>query len=314
MVPLKDIKKYNDDEVVILETGRSGEPLKSLQKMALGRHRAVNIHEGDLVFITTTPSHAVETTVAKTRDMIYRAGGTVKAISDEFNSSGHASKNDLELMMNLLEPEYVFPVQGEYRLMSANADCASAIGIDDDHIFLLNKGDVAEFENDKMIVASSVESGNTMIDGSGIGDIGNIVLRDRKILSEDGIFIAVVTIDRKKNKIVDVPKIATRGFVYVKTSRDLMAESSDLVANVVQQNLDNKEYDWSHLKQDVRDQLNHFLYEQTKRHPVILPVIMEINARRGGSQGKKKKANSKSEKKQTKAARTEKKNKKKSSK
>lgn len=314
LVPLKDIKKYNDDEVVILETGRSGEPLKSLQKMALGRHRAVNIHEGDLVFITTTPSHAVETTVAKTRDMIYRAGGTVKAISDEFNSSGHASKNDLELMMNLLEPEYVFPVQGEYRLMSANADCASAIGIDDDHIFLLNKGDVAEFENDKMIVASSVESGNTMIDGSGIGDIGNIVLRDRKILSEDGIFIAVVTIDRKKNKIVDVPKIATRGFVYVKTSRDLMAESSELVANVVQQNLDNKEYDWSHLKQDVRDQLNHFLYEQTKRHPVILPVIMEINARRGGSQGKKKKANSKSEKKQTKAARTEKKNKKKSSK
>ncbi len=293
LVPLADIDKYDDDEIVILETGRSGEPLKSLQKMAQGRHRAVNIHDGDMVFITTTPSHAVETTVARTRDMIYRAGGTVKAISDEFNSSGHASRNDLELMMNLLEPEYVFPVQGEYRLMSANAECAEAVGIDSDHVFLLRKGDVAEYTKDKMIVASSVDAGNTMIDGSGVGDIGNIVLRDRKILSEDGIFIAVVTIDRRKGRIVDVPKIATRGFVYVKTSRDLMAESAELVSKVVQQNLDNKEYDWSHIKQDVRDQLNHFLYEQTKRHPVILPVIMEINSRRGGQGKKKQKAKSK---------------------
>ncbi|SEM67730.1 ribonuclease J [Ligilactobacillus sp. WC1T17] len=286
LVSLQDLKQYDDNQIVVLETGRSGEPLKSLQKMALGRHRAVNLHEGDLVFITTTPSHAIETTVAKTRNMIYRAGGTVKAISDEFNSSGHASKNDLELMMNLLEPEYVFPVQGEYRLMSSNAQCAERVGIAPENIFLLKRGDVAEYTHDKMIVASSVDAGNTMIDGSGIGDIGNIVLRDRKVLSEDGIFIAVVTIDRKKNKIVDAPKIATRGFIYVKTSRDLMAESSDIIKQVVQDNLDKKEYDWSHLKQDVRDQLSHFLYEQTKRHPVILPVIMEINAKR--NHGKKK--------------------------
>ncbi|MDE7023822.1 MAG: ribonuclease J, partial [Ligilactobacillus sp.] len=244
-------------------------------------------HEGDLVFITTTPSHAMETNVAKTRDMIYRSGADVKSISDELNSSGHASKNDLQLMMNLLKPRYVLPVQGEYRLLAANAHAATEVGIPAENIFLLAKGDVAEYTRGKMLVASSVEVGNTMIDGIGVGDIGNIVLRDRKILSEDGIFIAVVTIDRKKKKIVDRPKITSRGFVYVKTSRDLIAESADIITKTVQSNLDNKEFDWGHLKQDVREQLNHFLYEQTKRHPVILPVIMEINQYHGHGKNKK---------------------------
>lgn len=277
LVSIDKINKLPDDQIVILETGRSGEPLKSLQKMAVGRHKAINLREGDLVFITTTPSHAVETVVARTRDMIYRAGADVKAISDEFNSSGHASRNDLQLLMNLLHPRYLIPVQGEYRLLAANAELAQELGMPKENIFLLAKGDVVEYEHDKLLLGSSIEVGNTMIDGIGVGDIGNIVLRDRKILSEDGIFIAVVTIDRRKKKIVDAPKITSRGFVYVKTSRDLMAESAEIVTNVVQKNLDNKEFDWSHLKQDVREQLNHFLYEQTKRHPVILPVIMEIN-------------------------------------
>lgn len=287
LIPIKDIKRYDDDQIVILEAGRSGEPLKSLQKMALKRHRSVSLHEGDLVFITTTPSHAMETNVAKTRDMIYRSGADVKSISDELNSSGHASKNDLQLMMNLLKPRYVLPIQGEYRLLAANAHAATEVGIPAENIFLLAKGDVAEYTRGKMLVASSVEVGNTMIDGIGVGDIGNIVLRDRKILSEDGIFIAVVTIDRKKKKIVDRPKITSRGFVYVKTSRDLIAESADIITKTVQSNLDNKEFDWGHLKQDVREQLNHFLYEQTKRHPVILPVIMEINQYHGYGKNKK---------------------------
>ncbi len=287
LIPIKDINRYDDDQIVILEAGRSGEPLKSLQKMALKRHRSVSLHEGDLVFITTTPSHAMETNVAKTRDMIYRSGADVKSISDELNSSGHASKNDLQLMMNLLKPRYVLPVQGEYRLLAANAHAATEVGIPAENIFLLAKGDVAEYTRGKMLVASSVEVGNTMIDGIGVGDIGNIVLRDRKILSEDGIFIAVVTIDRKKKKIVDRPKITSRGFVYVKTSRDLIAESADIITKTVQSNLDNKEFDWGHLKQDVREQLNHFLYEQTKRHPVILPVIMEINQYHGYGKNKK---------------------------
>ena len=277
LVPLSDIEKIPDENLIILETGRSGEPLKSLQKMALGKHKNVSLKKGDLVFITTTPSHAMETAVAKTRNMIYRAGADVKAISDELNSSGHASRNDLQLMMNLLKPKYVIPVQGEYRLLAANSRCAQEIGISKDNIFITSKGDIIEYDHDKLLLASSVEVGNTLIDGSGVGDIGNIVLRDRKILSEDGVFVAVVTIDRRKKKIVDSPHITSRGFVYVKTSRDLIAESATIVTEAVQKNLDNKEFDWGHLKQDVRDQLNHFLYEHTKRHPVILPVIMEIN-------------------------------------
>ena len=288
LIPIKKINDYNDDEIVILETGRSGEPLKSLHIMAMGRHRFVNLHEGDLVFITTTPSHAMETKVARTRDMIYRSGADVKAIFDELNSSGHASKNDLQLMMNLVKPCYVIPVQGEYRMLSAHAELARELGIPSENIFLLKKGDVLEYKKDEMTISSSVEVGNTMIDGTGVGDIGNIVLRDRKILSEDGIFIAVVTIDRKKRKIVDTPKITSRGFVYIKTSKDLMVESRDIVAKIVQRDLDNKEFDWSQLKQDIRENLNNFLYEQTKRHPVILPVIMEINQNNHFSKKKKK--------------------------
>ncbi|MBM6787242.1 ribonuclease J [Ligilactobacillus salivarius] len=288
LIPIKKINDYNDDEIVILETGRSGEPLKSLQKMAMGRHRFVNLHEGDLVFITTTPSHAMETKVARTRDMIYRSGADVKAIFDELNSSGHASKNDLQLMMNLVKPRYVIPVQGEYRMLSAHAELARELGIPSENIFLLKKGDVLEYKKDEMTISSSVEVGNTMIDGTGVGDIGNIVLRDRKILSEDGIFIAVVTIDRKKRKIVDTPKITSRGFVYIKTSKDLIVESRNIVAKIVQRDLDNKEFDWSQLKQDIRENLNNFLYEQTKRHPVILPVIMEINQNNHFSKKKKK--------------------------
>ncbi|WP_281166150.1 ribonuclease J [Liquorilactobacillus sicerae] len=277
LVPFKNIKQFPDERIVILETGRSGEPLKSLQKMAVHRHPKVSLQEGDLVFITTTPSHAMDTMVARTKDMIYRAGADVKTIADELNSSGHASRNDLQLMMNLLKPRYVIPIQGEYRLMAANADCAREVGIPKENIFLTSKGDLLEYERNKFLLAASVEVGNTLIDGSGVGDIGNIVLRDRKALSEDGVFIAVVTINRKKKEIVDQPKITSRGFVYLKTSHDLILESQKIVIKVVQKNLDNKEFDWGHLKQDIRDQLNHFLYEQTKRHPVILPIIMETN-------------------------------------
>lgn len=293
LISVKDIDKYDDDEIIVLETGRSGEPLKSLQKMAVGRHDKVNLHEGDLVYITTTPSLAMETNVAKTRDMIYRSGAEVKAIFEEVNSSGHASKNDLQLMMNLLNPKYLVPVQGEYRLLAAHAELAEELGMPAENIFILRRGDVLEYKKNKMLVASSVQAGNTMIDGSGVGDIGNIVLRDRKILSEDGIFIVVVTIDRKKKKIVDVPQITSRGFVYVKTSRDLISESKEMVTKIVQKDLDNKEFDWSQLKQDVRDSLNNFLYEQTKRHPVILPVIMEINQNSFANKKKRKKSKEK---------------------
>ena len=264
-------------ETVILQTGKMGEPIKAIQRMANKQEKQLNIQPGDLVYIVTTPSHAMDTTVAQTRDMVYRAGGEVKAISDELNSSGHAYKRDLQLMLNLMKPQYLIPIQGEYRLLNAHAQAALELGMNPDHIFILAKGDVLTYQNGQMGLGEGIDVSDTMIDGIGVGDIGNIVLRDRKVLADDGIFIAVVTIDRKKKQIVAEPKITSRGFVYVKANKDLMQESSQIICKTVQNNLDNKEFDWGHLKQDVREHLSHYLFEQTHRRPVILPVIMEVN-------------------------------------
>ncbi|WP_461244001.1 ribonuclease J [Secundilactobacillus muriivasis] len=291
LVTQEQLAKLAPEQTVIVQTGRMGEPIKALQRMANQQEKGLGIEPGDLVFITTTPSHAMETTVAKTRDMIYRAGAEVKAISDELNSSGHASKNDLQLMINLLKPKYLIPIQGEYRLLSAHAKAAEEVGLTSDRIFLTAKGDQLVYDKHEMVLSGSVEVGNTMIDGIGVGDIGNIVLRDRKVLSEDGIFVAVITIDHKKKQIIAEPKITSRGFVYVKANKNLMHESAEIIKTTVQANLDNKEFDWTHLKQDVREKLNHYLFEQTRRHPVILPVIMEVDPRRHKPKSKHKKNN-----------------------
>lgn len=280
LVPLKEMRRLAPEKTVILETGKMGEPIKALQKMATNRHRSIRIKSGDLVYITTTPSHAMETTVAKTKDMIYRAGAEVKAVSDDIHVSGHGNKDDLQLMLNLIKPTYLIPIQGEYRLLAAHAKIAHEMGMPYENIFITSKGDVLDYHKNQMHLANQVDVGNTMIDGIGVGDIGNIVLRDRKMLSGDGIFVAVITINRKKRMIVSHPQITTRGFVYIKTSHDLIRESAKLVTKTVQNNLDNKEFDWSHLKQDIREALSSFLFEQTRRRPVILPVIMEVNQNR----------------------------------
>ncbi|GEL13328.1 metallo-beta-lactamase family hydrolase [Lapidilactobacillus concavus DSM 17758] len=276
----KELHDLAPEQTIVLETGKMGEPIKSLEKMATNRHRLLHIKEGDLVFITTTPSHAMETTVAKMRDMIYRADGTVKAISDDLHSSGHANKTNLQLMINLLQPDYLMPIQGEYRLLEAHAHIAEETGMATDHIFITKMGDVLKYDKGQFHLGAAVPAGDTMIDGSGVGDIGNIVLRDRRLLADDGIFIAVVTIDRRKKKIVAKPKLTSRGFVYVKANRDLMSESSDIVVKAIENNLAHKEFDWNDLKQDVREDLSKYLFDQTKRHPVILPVIMEVNQNR----------------------------------
>lgn len=277
LVTPEQLDSLAPNQIVILQTGKMGEPIKAIQRMANKQEKTINIQKGDLVYITTTPSHAMDTTVAQTRDMIYRAGGEVKAISDEMNSSGHAYKRDLQLMLNLLKPQYLIPIQGEYRLLNAHAQAAMELGIPADHIFILAKGDVLTYANGQMGLGDGIDVSDTMIDGIGVGDIGNIVLRDRKVLADDGIFIAVVTIDRKKKQIVAEPKITSRGFVYVKANKDLMQESAQIIRKAVQNNLDNKEFDWGHLKQDVREHLSHYLFDQTHRRPVILPVIMEVN-------------------------------------
>ena len=273
----KEAEKLEPNQVVILETGKMGEPIKSLQQIANGDNPNLQLTDTDLVFVTTTPSYAQETEVQKTKDMIYRTGAEVKFISDDLNPSGHANQNDEQLMLNFMKPKFFIPIQGEYRLLDRHAELAEEVGVPKENIFLVNKGDVLTYKNGKFHVGEHIDVSNTMIDGTGVGDIGNIVLRDRRVLSEDGIFVVVATIDRKKKKIVARPQITSRGFVFVKTNRQLMQQSADLVEKIVQENLDQKEFDWSHLKQDVRDKLNRFLFDQTKRHPVILPVIMEIN-------------------------------------
>lgn len=279
LITQKEMKKFPREELVILETGRMGEPIKSLQKMANGTHRTLKIQEGDLVYITTTPTTAMETIVAKTEDIVYRAGGTVKQISDNMRVSGHANPNDLQLLLNLLQPKYLLPIQGEYRQLAAHAQLAAAVGIPSENIFITARGDILEYKKNTMSLAGSVPAENVMIDGIGVGDIGNIVLRDRKVLSEDGIFVAVVTINRREKRIVSAPQITSRGFVYVKASRDLIRESAEIVEGIVEKHLQDNEFEWSKLKQDIRDQLSRFLFEQTKRRPVILPVIMESSQR-----------------------------------
>nr|WP_269092871.1 ribonuclease J [Enterococcus sp. BWR-S5] len=276
----KDMKRYPDEELLILETGRMGEPIKSLQKMANKTHRLVSIKEGDLVYITTTPTTAMETVVAKTEDIVYRAGGTVKQISDNLRVSGHGNPADLQLMLNLMKPKFFIPVQGEYRQLAAHADLAHELGIPYKNIFITGRGDILEYKKKKMSASGTTTADNIMIDGLGVGDIGNIVLRDRRILSEDGIFVAVITINRREKKIVSPAKITSRGFVYVKTSKDLMKESSNIVTEIVEKHLENKDFEWSKLKQDIRDQLSRYLFDQTKRRPVILPVIMEASQRK----------------------------------
>lgn len=285
IVPIKDIKKYSENQILILETGKMGEPINSLQKMANHTHRLIKIKDGDLVYLTTTTTTAMETAVAKTEDIVYRAGGIVKQISDNTNVSGHANPTDLQLMLNLIKPEYFIPVQGEYRQLAAHAQLAHELGIPYKNIFITGRGDILEYQQNKMSVSGSTTADNIMIDGIGVGDIGNIVLRDRRILSEDGIFVAVITISRREKKIVSPAKITSKGFVYVKASKDLMKESSNIVTEVVEKHLEVSDFEWSKLKQDIRDQLSKYLFEQTRRRPVILPVIMEAVQRKGKKNG-----------------------------
>lgn len=282
LMRVKDLKTVPDEQIVILETGRMGEPLNSLQKMAKKRHSMITIHKGDLVFIATTPSHAVETMVAETSDLVYKAGGTVIQLGRNIHTSGHATGRDLQLLITTLKPKFLIPVIGEYRLLEVVRDLAIKAGMNPKDIYITKNGDCLEydFKQKRFFLTDPVPGEDTMIDGSGVGDVGNIVLRDREVLSDDGIFIAVVTIDRKKKKIIAEPKVTSRGFVYIKANRQLMSDSIDVIKKAIQANFEHKKFDWTELKQDIRGDLEKFLYKKTNRRPVILPVVMEVNQNR----------------------------------
>ncbi|HEP1281179.1 TPA: ribonuclease J [Streptococcus pyogenes] len=276
LIKPKDMSKFEDHELIILEAGRMGEPINSLQKMAAGRHRYVQIKEGDLVYIVTTPSTAKEAMVARVENLIYKAGGSVKLITQNLRVSGHANGRDLQLLMNLLKPQYLFPVQGEYRDLAAHAKLAEEVGIFPENIHILKRGDIMVLNDEGFLHEGGVSASDVMIDGNAIGDVGNIVLRDRKVLSEDGIFIVALTVSKKEKRIISKAKVNTRGFVYVKKSHDILRESAELVNTTVGNYLKKDTFDWGELKGNVRDDLSKFLFEQTKRRPAILPVVMEV--------------------------------------
>lgn len=276
LIKPKEMSKFEDHELIILETGRMGEPINGLRKMSIGRHRYVEIKEGDLIYIVTTPSIAKEAVVARVENMIYQAGGIVKLITQNLRVSGHANARDLQLMINLLQPKYLFPIQGEYRGLDAHAKAAMEVGMLPENIFIPKRGSIMEYDHGDFVPAGAVSVGDVMIDGNAIGDVGNIVLRDRKVLSEDGIFIVALTVNRKEKKIISKAKVHTRGFVYVKKSRDILRESSDLINKTVEDYLAQDSFDWGELKGAVRDSLAKYLFDQTKRRPAILPVVMEV--------------------------------------
>lgn len=277
IVKPKDMNKFEDHELIILENGRMGEPIDGLQKMAVGRHRYVQIKDGDLVYIVTTPSIAKEAAVARVNNAIYKAGGAVKMITQNLRVSGHANARELQLMLNLLRPQYLFPVQGEYRELQAHAELALEVGLLPENIYIVKRGDIMHLSEDQgFLHEGTVPAGDVMIDGNAIGDVGNIVLRDRKVLSEDGIFIVAITVNKKERKIVSKARVNTRGFVYVKKSRDILSESADIVNATVENYLAGDSFDWGELKGAVRDEVAKFLFDQTKRRPAILPVVMEV--------------------------------------
>ncbi|MDQ0214244.1 ribonuclease J [Oikeobacillus pervagus] len=276
LIHIQDLHKFADDEVVILSTGTQGEPIEVIQKMAKGNHKLVSIKQGDTVILTANPSPGLELLLGKTVNLISRAGATVLQGEKKIHVSGHGCQEDLKMMINLMKPKFFIPIQGEYRMLFSHAKVAESLGTPRQNIFIPEKGEIIEIKGDRIRSGGRVQAGNVLIDGIGVGDVGNIVLRDRKLLSQDGIFIVVVTLNKKEKRIASGPEIISRGFVYVRESEQLMEESTQIVAEIVDKNMRRETFEWSNIKQEIRDHLNTYLYEKTKRRPMILPIIMEV--------------------------------------
>ncbi|MGE7689316.1 ribonuclease J [Lysinibacillus sp. NPDC097214] len=275
IIPISEMQKYQDDEIIIIATGNKGEPLDALEKIVRKHHRDIKIKKDDTVLITFTPSPGMEVQMANTMNSIAKAGAEILTSSKNVHVSGHGSQEDLKLMLNLMQPKYFIPVQGEYRMLIAHSKLAQQLGMQKSQIFIADKGDIVEYKNGKMRMSGRVQAGNVLIDGIGVGDVGNIVLRDRKLLSQDGIFIVVVTLNRAQKKIASGPEILSRGFVYVRESEALMVEASDIAKNVIEKYVGKDTFEWTNIKQEIRDTLNTYLFQKTKRRPMIIPIIME---------------------------------------
>ena len=270
------IKNYTDDQLVIITTGSQGEPMSALTRMANGEHRKVNINSNDLVIISATPIPGNEKFVSKVIDDLMKIGAEVvySALAD-VHVSGHACQEEQKLMLSLVRPKFFIPVHGEYRQLIAHKHTAELMGIPEENIILLKNGRVLELNENEAKLTGSVQVGKVFVDGLGVGDVGNIVLRDRQHLSQDGLIIAVLTMDHKGN-VVAGPDVISRGFVYVRESENLMEEVKSLIEVELMRCEENHITDWTTIKSTIRDSLKDYIFQKTKRNPMILPIIMEI--------------------------------------
>ncbi|MBE3596071.1 MAG: ribonuclease J [Hydrogenibacillus sp.] len=274
-----EVAKLPPEKVVILSTGSQGEPMSALARMARSAHKTLDILPGDVVILSATPIPGNERFVARTVDALYRLGAEViygPASETGVHVSGHGSQEELKLMLNLIRPKYFIPIHGEYRMLRRHAMLAEDVGVPKNNIYILDLGDVVEISGGAARLGPKVNAGQILIDGLGVGDVGNIVLRDRKLLSQDGILVVVVTLSKQKGTILSGPDIISRGFVYVRESEPLMEEAVRIVTNTLNKLMTENVSDWSSLKNNVKDTLSRFLYEQTRRRPMILPIIMEV--------------------------------------
>ncbi|EXX91222.1 ribonuclease J [Paenibacillus darwinianus] len=275
----EEVGKIAADRVVILSTGSQGEPMSALTRMARSTHRKVDILPGDTVIIAATPIPGNEKYVGRTVDELFRLGANViygPGSVSGVHVSGHGSQEELKLMLNLMKPKYFIPIHGEYRMLRQHALLAEAVGVEKENIFMLDNGDTVELQGGAARKGSKVQAGNVLIDGLGVGDVGNIVLRDRKLLSQDGILVVVVTLSKQDGAIVSGPDIISRGFVYVRESEGLLEEANRIVTSTLNKLMSDNVNEWASLKTNVKDALGRFLYEQTRRRPMILPIIMEV--------------------------------------
>lgn len=274
LIDIEQLKNYPDEKTVLITTGSQGESMAALSRMSSGTHRKVHIMPGDVVVLSSTPIPGNEKAVSKVINELSIRGAEV--IFQDTHVSGHACQEELKLMYSLVRPKYAIPVHGEYRHLQANARLAAQLGIEKDHIFIMSSGDVLELDENGADVVDHVQTGEIYVDGLGVGDVGNIVLRDRQHLAEDGILIVVMTLEKYSNQILAGPDIVSRGFVYVRESEMLIEEARLVVEEALESCLSRGISDWGKLKNVVRDALNDYLWKKTKRSPMILPIIMEV--------------------------------------
>ncbi|MEG0073701.1 MAG: ribonuclease J [Clostridia bacterium] len=277
LIEIDKVGIYNPEQVVIITTGSQGEPMAALSRMAAGEHRKIHITSDDLVIFSSSPIPGNEKSVGKVIDDLQKLGAEV--IYNELENvhvSGHACQEELKLMLSLVKPKYFMPVHGEYRFLRRHEELAKSVGMDPKNIFIMANGKTLELTEHHAKIGPQVPSGIVLVDGLGVGDVGNIVLRDRQLLSENGMIIVVLTLEAKTGKVLIGPDIITRGFVYVRESENLMDQIKDFAKNKIKECEEQGIKDWSTIKTNLRDSLSEYIYQKTKRQPMILPILMEI--------------------------------------